>query len=139
MYLSCDKRKTKQKVIIDKWLKNNKERHFTAEELFFLLMESGTPVGRATVYRYLNSLGEEGVLRRYTIKGEISSCYQYVGDDMACKEHYHLLCDNCGRVIHFNSDELEAAFKSLEKNGLSLDHQRTVFYGKCQVCTNNKG
>ncbi|AMP20467.1 hypothetical protein AZF37_04150 [endosymbiont 'TC1' of Trimyema compressum] len=139
MSTAYNKRKTKQKITIDKWLENNKEQYFTAEELFFLLMKGDTPVGRATVYRYLNTLEEEGVLRRYTLKGELSCCYQYIGDEKNYKEHYHLLCDNCGRIIHFSSEELEVAFKSLEENGLSFDQQRTVFYGKCKVCTSDEG
>lgn len=139
MSVSSEKRKTKQKQIISKCLENNKERHLTAEEILLLLIESDTPVGRATVYRYLNALVEEGVLRRYVIKGEVSACYQYVEDNKACKEHYHMLCDTCGSVIHFHSDALENAFRLIEAdNGLDVDHLRTVFYGECNACKNSK-
>ena len=57
--------KTKQREIILGLLKDNYNRHMTADEVILFLQEQNTPVGKATVYRYLDCLVEQGIIRKY--------------------------------------------------------------------------
>lgn len=54
---------TKQKERILDLLKTCAGEHLTVSDLGKQLEENGTPVGTATIYRYLEQLTEEGVLR----------------------------------------------------------------------------
>ena len=59
---------------------------FTADGLAALLQEQGTPVGKATIYRYLEALVEQGMVRKYVMEGA-SACYQYIDAASACAQH----------------------------------------------------
>ena len=58
---------TKQKAQILSYLRENRGRHLTAAELLHMLTENGTPIGAATVYRQLEKLENEGLVRRYAL------------------------------------------------------------------------
>ena len=66
---------TKQKERILDLLKTCAGEHLTVSDLGKQLEENGTPVGTATIYRYLEQLTEEGVLRKYILDGKSSACY----------------------------------------------------------------
>ena len=84
---------TKQKERISELFQQQGDRHVTAGEISLYLQEQGTPVGMATIYRYLDQLVSEGIIRRYVLDGKSGACYQYVGDHPdACREHFHLKC-----------------------------------------------
>ena len=51
---------TKQKNIIIDMLKNNKDRHLTADEMLKILDGLHSPVGKATLYRFLDVLVSTG-------------------------------------------------------------------------------
>ena len=44
---------TKQSTEILDFLRNNKDKHLTAEEVYYSLRQGGSNVGRTTVYRHL--------------------------------------------------------------------------------------
>ncbi len=127
---------TKQKSIILEVLEKNRN-HITAEELITLLYNSGEKVGRATVYRYLHELENQGKVRKYTMGEKNTAYYQYTGDSN-CHGHYHLMCDTCGKLEHLDSAFTEAFAKSaLDTHGFVIDCSKTVFYGKCKQCAEN--
>ena len=133
------RRGTRQKALILDCLKKTEGEHVTAEELVDRLKSAGTPVGKATVYRYLGELEDGSRVRRYLAPENGPACYQYLGENSICNQHYHLLCEACGNIVHFDSDSLEKVFKQLgRKNGFSIDQTKTVFYGACRDCTRNR-
>ena len=102
---------TKQKERILDLLKTCAGEHLTVSDLGKQLEENGTPVGTATIYRYLEQLTEEGVLRKYILDGKSSACYQYLGEHATCQEHFHLKCLSCGTLFHVQCtflDEMQA-------------------------------
>jgi Fur family ferric uptake transcriptional regulator len=129
-------RNTMQKNRILNCLIEHKNQHITAEEIMDIQKQKGTPVGKATVYRFLKQLENEGYVKKYSITEGISACYQYLGNDSLCNEHYHLMCNLCGDVIHFESSIIGEFVNSIYKeNGFLIDERKTVFYGTCRACS----
>lgn len=125
--------KTKQRTVIEALLKSSKS-HLTVEEICKKLEKSGQNVGRTTVYRTLEKLEKEGVVRKYSSVGE-SSCYQYVSSGEECNNHFHLKCEKCGKLIHLECSELNTISGHInEHHGFAVNPLKTVFYGVCEVC-----
>lgn len=71
-------------------------------------------IGTATIYRQMEKLIEDGLVRKYTLEGEESACYEYVGT--SCSQavpHFHCKCEKCGQLIHLSCDELSSIRKHL--------------------------
>jgi Fur family ferric uptake transcriptional regulator len=114
------------------------KRHVTAEEIVDELKALGTPVAKSTVYRFLASLEECGEVRKYLLKEGSPACYQFIGGVGSCAEHYHLMCKECGGIVHFESAELQRVLKNARGHAgggrFRIDGPRTVFYGTCPEC-----
>lgn len=127
-------RNTQQKAAIEGVLKESRS-HITAEDVIDILKANGTPVGRATVYRCLKELTESGRLKKYALGEKNSSCYSYVGENSPCSEHYHLMCESCGRLEHIESGAMrDFSASALKSFGFEIDEGKTVFYGFCKDC-----
>lgn len=130
---NCKGYNTKQRAIILDNIKENQNNHYTADELLDLLKANKTPVGRATLYRYLDYLVQTGEVKRFYIEEGMGACYQYAGHN--CEDHYHLKCNNCGKLLHVDAKDINALNNKIQKQyGFSVDLSRVVLYGKCTEC-----
>ena len=133
------KRNTKQKEIIINFLKENKDRHLTAEDILLELRKQSEEISQATIYRNLSELVKEGELRKYISDVAKKACFQYVDNVNKCIKHYHLICDECGSIIHFEGTELQKLKgKILDQNKFEVNLEKVVLYGKCDKCKENK-
>lgn len=128
--------KTKQRLYILEFLKQHRAEHITAEIIIDYFKKIGTPIGKATVYRYLDNLVEENKVRKYTTPEHNSAaCFQYVNENGECNNHYHMMCTKCGTLIHINCKELEELTNHIYfKHNFKLDIFKTVMYGICENC-----
>lgn len=127
--------KTKQKDLILNYFKESNKRHITAEELVDHLKEKGNTVGKSTVYRTLDRLVEQGIIRRFFIEEGYGACYQYSGESNKCEEHFHLKCVSCGELLHIQCKLLMEVEKHILKDhDFSVDNRKTVLYGRCHKC-----
>ncbi|WP_066454669.1 Fur family transcriptional regulator [Anaerotruncus rubiinfantis] len=127
--------RTRQRELIEQFLVANRERHLSVDEVVDYLRGQGSPVGRSTVYRCLDRLVVQGAVRRYFLEEGAGACYQYAGKGTACREHFHLKCIGCGRLIHVECDYLdEVARHVLEHHHFTIDNTKTVLYGFCESC-----
>ena len=55
--------KTKQRARILEYLKDNKDKHITADTIIEHFKSTGNPIGKATVYRYLDRYRYNGFIR----------------------------------------------------------------------------
>ncbi len=133
---------TKQGAQLLDYLKSHAGRHITAAELIRALAENGTPMGAATVYRRLEKLEAQGLVRRFALDDRGSACWQYIDPDapaVDCHAHFHLKCTACGELYHLDCDHLqEIAAHVAQDHGFAIDPSRTVFYGVCADCTEKK-
>lgn len=132
--------KTQQRSQILACLRENREKSLTVDELTLLLEKGGSPVGRTTVYRYLDSLTELGEVRRFSREGKKSATFQFVENSSECSKHIHLRCSECGKFIHLGCDFMKEANEHLLKeHGFCVDNELTVLVGKCGDCMKKKG
>ena len=125
---------TRQKNNILKFLTENKDRHFTVDELISDMKSSGINIGKSTVYRFLEYLFKAGYVRKYAIEDRNKASYQFIGD-VNCKEHYHLKCVGCGELLHLDCNFLSDIKKHVsKKHNFEIDNSKTVLYGFCEMC-----
>ncbi len=107
------------------------EGHFSAEELCRSLPQ----VGRATVYRTLASLQEEGVICRLMIDGRAPR-YLLGGT----QHHHHMVCTQCGAVQDIAACGVDDFVDTVaERFGYELDGHRLEIYGRCSTCVGGEG
>ena len=126
---------TKQKNAILACLEAQKAQSLTVDGVVQALAAAGEQIGRSTVYRRLEELCKEGVIRRFAAESGKSVTYRCIGT--ACDEdcHFHLICTDCGEVAHTHCHEMEQLFLHRAKeHGFAIDEKKTVLYGKCQKC-----
>lgn len=81
---------------------NNSNEHLTAEQVFFQLRKIAPKTVLATVYNNLNSLCEEGAIRRISIEGSPDR-YDKI------KKHDHLVCSKCKALSDITFSDLTAS------------------------------
>lgn len=132
--------KTKQRDRILDCLIKNKDRHITADEIRTALNGEKSLVGKTTVYRYLDKLVCQGIVRRYIIEGGQSACYQYMEWNGVCNKHFHLKCVDCGQLFHLECDYLDDLDAHIrEHHDFHVDNSKTVLYGQCGACAEKSG
>lgn len=92
-------RNTKQKELIQNKI-NTFKSFFTAEELYDKTKVIDSKLGLATVYRFLKEMRKQGELFSYTCEGKLIYSKEK-------KSHCHFLCEETGKVIHFDIDSLD--------------------------------
>lgn len=128
--------KTKQRSAILEYLRANVGEHITADNIIEYFKINGNPIGKSTVYRYLDSLVQENVIRKYaTSERGDSACYQYVEENNSCGTHFHMKCLKCGALIHLDCHEVEELSEHiLKEHNFRLDVFKTILYGTCENC-----
>jgi Fur family ferric uptake transcriptional regulator len=105
-------------------------RRLTAEQLYRSLRRREPAIGRATVFRTLETLVDAGVARRLELDGHV---YAYV----AClpAHHHHIACTRCGRVEEIDEAYVTPIVRRLSREmGFEIDDARLDFYGRCATC-----
>lgn len=105
-------------------------RQLSAEQLYRRLRRVEPTIGRATVFRALETLVDAGVARRLELEGHV---YAYV----ACppEHHHHLACTTCGRVEDIDEAYVRPIAQRLAaERGFEIDDARLDFYGRCARC-----
>ena len=129
--------RTRQQEELLRYLKAAPGRHHTAAEIHAHFAAAGQPIGTATIYRQLERFTDEGIVRKYVLETGESACYEYVEQADHCTAHFHCKCEQCGRLIHLDCDELrEIRTHLLEHHGFAWNAGKTVFYGLCDQCRN---
>ncbi len=129
-------RKTEQKEILVKYLKENANEHLTIQKIHGDLQDE---IGLTTIYRIINSLIEKGIVTKIPLENKQGCCYRYNSKSEQCHNHYHLICEKCNNLVHFESDEIKKISKQAEENEeFQIDNDRIVFYGVCKNCKNKE-
>ena len=126
---------TKSRQMILDYLIRNKDRAVHVSDIIRHMDQEECSVNKTTVYRYLDKLVAEKTLMKYVAdKGE-KAVFQYVDEGRHCREHLHLKCVDCGRLIHLDegvSDALQSDL--LRAAGFTVDGRSTTIYGTCAAC-----
>ena len=129
--------RTKQQQMILAYLRKTHGKHITVEEIYAHFAKTENPIGIATIYRQLEKLVSQGIVSKYIVDENTAACFSYVGEGCMDENsrHYHLKCENCGKLIHLECEHFsEMESHLLSEHGFSLDPRRTVLYGLCDSC-----
>lgn len=102
--------------------------HPTADELYFDLKEELPNLSLGTLYRNLAMLSENGTI----LKFHCGTSDRFDGNN---ELHYHLICEDCGRLYdldHSPVNQLNSMFSENYKG--KIKSHLLVFYGVCEKC-----
>ncbi len=101
--------------------------HFSAEDIYKLLMEIGEDVGLATVYRVLTQFETAGLVTRHHFEGGHS-----VFELASAEEHDHIVCIKCGKVREFVDQQLiDRQYQIAKDLGFTITDRTLYLYGVC--------
>ena len=121
---------TLPRVKILEIMEADENRHLSAEEIYKILVEAGSDVGLATVYRVLTQFESAGLVTRHHFESGTSVFELNQGE-----HHDHILCVKCGRVAEFVDEVIEQRQKAIaEKAGFSMTDHCLYIYGICPAC-----
>ncbi len=111
-------------------LEHNRQRHFTAEEVYKALLETGEDVGLATVYRVLTQFEAAGLVVRHHFEGGLSVFELNEG-----YHHDHLVCTKCGKIVEFIDEIIEQRQLAIaQEKGFEIVEHCLYIYGICLEC-----
>ena len=126
-------RQTEQRRVVTEAFFHS-EGHLSIEDLLDTARSQEPNIGYATVYRTLKLLKECGLAYERHF-GDNQSRYEVAWED---EHHDHLICLDCGRIVEFEDDEIEALQESLaKKHGYVLKRHKHELYGLCTQCQDN--
>ncbi|WLR51279.1 peroxide-responsive transcriptional repressor PerR [Bacillus tianshenii] len=103
--------------------------HPTADEIYKALEGKFPNMSVATVYNNLRVFREVGLVKELTY-GDSSSRF-----DCNTSDHYHVICERCGKIVDFHYpglDEVETLAEQVA--GFDVSHHRMEIYGTCPSC-----
>ncbi|MFB5270001.1 peroxide-responsive transcriptional repressor PerR [Paenibacillus enshidis] len=103
--------------------------HPTADEIYRALEPQFPSMSVATVYNNLKVFLEAGMVHELTY-GDNSSRY-----DANISDHYHIVCEKCGKIEDFGYPSLLDVEKfAAEETGFEVHGHRLELHGLCKSC-----
>ncbi len=119
---------TKQKSQIRDIFINHPNDNFTVDKLMILLTKNKTPVSKATLYRNLEFMIDNGEIMKYNIDKNCDN-----------SNHIHFKCQNCGAILHIENPIVKQMDVKIEQEyGVVVDSTKTILYGMCAKCKGEK-
>ena len=105
------------------------DQHFNAEQLLEWAREIDESVSRATVYRTLPLLTESGLVHEM----DFGKDYKIYDPNYADHpNHNHIICDDCDKVVEFESDRLDTLENEISQNlGFHVKTQQLRINASC--------
>lgn len=105
-------------------------QHLTAEDIYRELIESGSDVGLATVYRVLAQFETAGIVHRHHFESGQAQFELNSGT-----HHDHIVCVQCGKVEEFVDDVIEDRQQRIARQrDFDLHDHSLVLYANCLRC-----
>ena len=124
-------RNTRQRALVLEAVRSL-HNHPTSADVYDAVREKHPSISRATVYRNLNVLTEQGEVLHIPVAGGAD---RY---DFRCDCHYHAICRECGVVydVEMPSEELLSSVR--DTHGFQIEGFDIIFTGLCPDCANPK-
>lgn len=107
-----------------------RDGHFTAADLMADARAQQAAIGRATIFRMLDTLEELGLLERIDLP---NGDHAYV----ACEptHHHHCICSSCRVSVEVEDRGLQRVLDDIaQRTGFTLQGHRLELYGICAAC-----
>jgi Fur family ferric uptake transcriptional regulator len=119
-------RNTLQKEIIERCF-NSLNQFFTAEDLHNLVKKRDDKIGIATVYRFLKDMKNHNKVYTYF-------CDRRTIYSREKRSHCHYICENTGKIIHFDIGSLDFLKDIKKKIPGSITSFQLEIHGCCNDC-----
>ena len=105
------------------------DQHFNAEQLLEWARKIDPSVSRATVYRTLPLLTESGLVHEM----DFGKDYKIYDPNYADHpNHNHIICDDCDKVVEFESKQLDTLENEISQNlGFQVKTQQLRINASC--------
>ena len=121
--------------ILEQVQKAGDAHHLTAEDVYRRLIDSGSEIGLATVYRVLSQFETAGIVQRHHFEGGQARFELAHG-----RHHDHIVCVQCGKVEEFVDDVIERRQKNIARQReFDLQKHSLVLYANCLSCDDEDG
>ncbi len=113
----------------------NSSGHKSLSQIYAQVAKTNPKIGYVTVYRTLKLLTQLGLATRRKFEdGETR--YEPTSEG---NHHDHLICLQCGKIIEFEDQTLEALQKGVaQRYRFKISHHLMELYGQCDECTQKK-
>jgi len=109
-------------------LEHAEQHHLSAEDVYKALLQKGSDIGLATVYRVLTQFEAAGLVTRHHFDGGQAIFELDTGDN-----HDHIVCVKSGRVSEFKDEQIERRLQEIATElGYSLTDHKIILYGEFQ-------
>jgi Fur family ferric uptake transcriptional regulator len=106
------------------------KRHFSAEDIYKILLFENEDIGLATVYRVLTQFEAAGLVTRHHFESG-NSVFELDNGG----HHDHLVCVKCGKVDEFQDEFIEKRQNEIaDRLGYELTDHNFYLYGFCGEC-----
>ncbi|HEY4430128.1 MAG TPA: Fur family transcriptional regulator, partial [Paenibacillus sp.] len=103
--------------------------HPTADDIYRALEPKFPSMSVATVYNNLKMFMEAGMVRELTY-GDSSSRF-----DANVSDHYHVICQQCGKIEDFSYPSLrDVELHAEQATGFKITGLRMELHGFCKSC-----
>ena len=123
-------RHTIQRQAVWDEIKSNDD-HRDAEQIYSALRKNNLNVSRATVYRTIDVLYKNNLIRKIELGDSPSKYENKVNSD----HHDHIICVQCGRIDEFVDDKIESQQdKIIDKLGFKMIRHIHQLFVLCKDC-----
>jgi len=104
--------------------------HFTAADLLADAKRRRLGIGRATVFRILELLADQGLVERLELP---DGRHAYIPCERS--HHHHLVCLECGRSADVGDCGIETVTtEAARRSGFLITEHRLELFGRCPTC-----
>jgi Fur family ferric uptake transcriptional regulator len=113
----------------------NSSGHKNLAQIYAQVAKKNPKIGYTTVYRTMRLLTRLGLAtQRRFVDGETR--YEPASEG---RHHDHLICLDCGKIIEFEDQTLEALQNRIaQHHRFKISHHRMELYGRCEECNRKK-
>ena len=130
--MARDTYNTKTKEIVDNEIKLFKNG-FTIKALKESLDNKKIKIGLTTIYRSLERLENEGIVKKYFDENNVAH-FKYV-NDCNSQRHFYLKCEKCGVIYHIDCSCIDdLSLHIFKQHKFSIDTRNIILTGLCNNC-----
>lgn len=121
-------RMSKQRMAVLEFFEENKEGHFSLNEIYEKISRKNKNISFTSIYRACKLLEKLGLIR------QISFEERHIHYESNLTPHLHYQCLMCGRIIEDNPKWLEKMKKELDIEDFLIASYRVQIHGICKDC-----